>query len=523
MTGPEKIVRWPLPLAVIWLLVPLVGIVVRVSLEPILPYDYWWALAMGRIIALSGEIPTTNLFLYTLEADAPFHNQPWLAQWMLYELYAAAGHAGLAVMRNALVAFSWLAVVVLALRRCPDARVVGGLALAVVFVGGGPLFAVRTQLFALVPFVVTLALLVEIADGRMQRKMLWLLVPLTVLWANLHGTFILALVMVGCVGAGLLLEQFLERRTWPVRAGLIWGGALLATALAALINPQGVRLYGYVIGLVRQVEVALKVAEWQPPDPSSDFGILITVTFVASMVVLALRFKAVRLWEVLLFCAMAILAMSAIRSLFWWAAVMLVIVAPHLRALFRISSAGADRVSVGQGVVHLVVASALVVATVLAQPGQALHSFLNVSSSSWARRTGPGQGVLHVKSCVSLVRLLAERGYPGQIFHYQAIGGLLEFELSAAEKPRAVSFVDQRMEIISAKIWDDYFAISSTSPGWQDLVEIYGIETFVLEFEGQWRLIQELEASADWTRVWLDEAQVMFFKAEALETITRWR
>ncbi len=87
----------------IWLLLPLVGVIIAATLEPIPPHDYWWHLVMGREIASTGVVPSSNLFLYTLPQSLPFVDQPWLAQWILYQVHHVAGYAGGVLLRNFLV------------------------------------------------------------------------------------------------------------------------------------------------------------------------------------------------------------------------------------------------------------------------------------------------------------------------------------------------------------------------------------------------------------------------------------
>ncbi|MFU8805888.1 MAG: hypothetical protein ACNA8W_18895, partial [Bradymonadaceae bacterium] len=157
------LLRWPLPLAALWVTIPVVGLVLRLCFEPTTPYDYWWSLVMGRLIAEGPGIAESNLFLYTLAEAESFHNQPWLAQWLMYRVYDWGSHAGLAVLRTAMAAVTWAGLIALALRRSTDPRWVGALAMGLVVVGG-QVFGVRTQIFAFLPYLVLVGVLVEIAD-----------------------------------------------------------------------------------------------------------------------------------------------------------------------------------------------------------------------------------------------------------------------------------------------------------------------------------------------------------------------
>ncbi|MFP4599181.1 MAG: hypothetical protein ACLFVJ_13065 [Persicimonas sp.] len=527
-----RYLRWPMPLAVIWVLAPVAGILIRLSLEPIGPHDYWWALAMGKLIALSGEIPSANHFLYTMPADAPFVDQPWLGQWAMYAAYDSFGHAGPLVMRNILAALAWAGVVVAGLSRCDDPRVVGGLALLTAAVSG-PVFGVRTQMFAFLPYVVLVGVIVAVADRRIGRPWLLVLAPLCALWANVHGTFMLVPVLIGLAGGSLMLERLLEERRLNWSEAGWWTGAGVLCALAALANPQGPGIYTYVFELTFVSHVSSTVTEWQPPGVDTPLGIIVMLTLTASLVVMAIRRKHVRLFEAVLFAATAYLAVGAVRQMFWWGAVMLMVVPRHISGVLAVEPWWNGTTSRAQGIGHAVVVAILVAGGLLSQPGLAVHWLGSKLTEGLSRRSDPGQGVLSVMNPTGLVSGLEERGYPPRIFHDQAVGGYLDFALGidgaaaedtlVAEQARQVAFVDQRIELIDEEIWGEYFQLSRAEEGYEEIIERYGIRSMLLWPEEQWRLIQTLQADKDWALVGVDEGHLLFVHSDEREYITRWR
>ncbi len=78
----------------LWGLAALVGIFVFVNTHPIRPQDFWWHIAIGREIASTGKIPTTDVYSYT-EAGQPYpsYQMFWLMETVLYELYRLGGPA----------------------------------------------------------------------------------------------------------------------------------------------------------------------------------------------------------------------------------------------------------------------------------------------------------------------------------------------------------------------------------------------------------------------------------------------
>lgn len=505
---------WPLPLAAVWLVVPVAGLLLRIALEPVAPHDYWWHLAMGRMFDATGRIPDSNLFLYTLPVDRPFFDQPWLAQWALYRIVEAWGHAGAIVVRNVVVALTWTILLAASLRRCCDPRFTGGWLLVVAAITG-PIFAVRTQMFALVPYVLLTTGLLAVADGTRSRHVLWGLVPLTAVWANLHGTFVLAPVLVGLTGGALLVEAWLEGDGLEGSTMAFWSSLTVAVAASACLTPFGPGVYGYVVDLTFSSNLSATVSEWRPPDVTQPFGMLAVASILGSTCILALRRRSVRLYEAVLFGATAYLGLDAIRSLFWWGAIAALVVPRHLHEWFEPSSWEDAETSRVLGLGHALVVGGLVAAAILAQPGWPVFRAASASLEGYARRSGEGAGLLNYQNATELVEHAANRNGSQRIFHAQAIGGLIGYEIGAArpQHPRAAAFLDQRMALIPTRIWDSYFAISRASEGWQRRLRAHEIDTLILTPEEQWLLIQEVQASPDWRLEAVGEAHLLFVRA----------
>lgn len=511
----RDLLTWPLPLGLLWLLIPVCGLLIRVALEPLTPHDYWWHLAMGRLIEEAGQIPAHNLFVYTLPADLSFHDQPWLGQWLMYVGWESFGHGGLVVVRNLIVAVTWVWLVGLGWRRCADPRFTGGVGLAVAAVTGA-IFAVRTQMFAFLPYVGLLAVIFGVADRRLRPVWLLPLGLLGALWANLHGSFVLAPVLVGLAGAAEAAEAWwragrsleaVDRR----RLGL-WAAGAAVSGLGALANPWGPEIYWYVVHLTFLSDLSATVTEWQPPNPGSPFGFLAIVAVLGSLAVLWRRREHVRWYEAALLGATAYLGLSAVRSLFWWGAVAVLVVPRHLAAWVDAPDWRAEQTSTVQGIGHVLVAVMLVAMALLSQPGLPGFALGAEALEGYGRRSGEGAAVLNYKNATELVNRVRREGWTGRIFHDQSIGGLLDFKLGARhpEKPRQVAFVDQRMEMIPPEVWKDYFDLSHAAPNWRELVEEHGIGTMILHPGDQWPLIQALQMSPEWRMRAVGEGHLWF-------------
>ncbi len=488
----------------VWIVLALAGVVIAANVEPLPPYDFWWHLVMGRQIAL-GDFPASNLFLYTIPADIPFHDQPWLAQWLMYHVHEIGGVTGGMALRTVLLLAAW-AVLLRALVLRSSNRIGAGLALAAALVSY-PVLTYRTRLFAFLPFVVLIVLLL---DERRRRWVPAVLFVGSVWWANVHGTFILAPVLVfGAAGAEFLQAVSERRLRGFLRVELPWWSAcLVATILGSLVSPHGIENLRYVIGLAVTSNVSATVSEWLPPDLETGIGMAFALSLVLALAVLAKERAHVRVVEAALLLATTYLAASAVRSVFWFGATAALVCAPHVLRMAQsyVPERGEDE----GNLLNVVIASVMVFVAFVAQPGVLPASTRVELGAGRLLAEGEGAGVLSSENApVAVVRALEAAG-DGKVFHDQALGGQLEWE--AGPNAREVAFVDQRMELIPESVWGAYF-LTSSARGWGGTFEKHDVRAALLSVEGQWPLIQALEESPDWELELVGQNHLLFVRS----------
>ena len=164
--------------------------------------DGWYAFLGGDLIVHHG-LPSHDT-LTVWGHGRRWVDQQWLAQLSYYGLYALGG-LRLALLVNAGVvagSFVWAVRVARGARRdVLYVSIVGAIAL------GLSSYALRPQALVLPLFVAVTWLLVN--DARAPSRRVFWTIPLLVLWANLHGTVTLGVLLV-------LLEVAAD--AWPPRA-----------------------------------------------------------------------------------------------------------------------------------------------------------------------------------------------------------------------------------------------------------------------------------------------------------------
>ena len=150
--------------------------------------DGWLALVGGRWIVEHG-LPGRNT-LTVVGEGRQWIDQQWLGQLTLYGLHAMGGLRLLLAANVALVAGAFAAAMVYARKRGGEAATVAVVSLVALVPYLVTATNVRTQSLVYLPFVALIALLSD--DGRLSRRRVVLVLALLVLWANVHGSVLLA-------------------------------------------------------------------------------------------------------------------------------------------------------------------------------------------------------------------------------------------------------------------------------------------------------------------------------------------
>ncbi len=428
-------------------------------------------------------------------------NQQWLAQLAWGAIYQVAGVPGL-LWTRVLVVAGTLLLLRAALRAAGIDRRVVALAVAVgsllMFVG----LAVRAQLFALLLAALTLWLLQRGGRG------LAAIVPVAALWANVHGSFPLAVGFPLAYALGALLDTA-RRRAWTVRpalsasrsgsdrpspraasawnraepwpAGLAYALAAAGAAVATLATPYGPRVWRYAVAMGANDELSRALVEWGPSTPTQPPGSYL-VAELALLLLLAFALRPrVPTAVVVLSIGATFLGFSAARYVVW---------------------AGMSLILLWGYVLHAAAPRVGLIPRRSTPPQLALLGAAMLSALAiWNPATLAGPTPLAPETPVALADYLAERPGP-RLFHDSNWGAYLAARLGPAS-----IFVDGRYEIHPPRVWEDYRAVASARFDWEEILDRYEVRRIALNPAGMAALQRALERSGTWERVWSDAAR----------------
>jgi Flp pilus assembly protein TadD len=462
-------------------LIAAVGLAAWLSCTPVLDSDVWWHLATGdRILAGSG-IPRTDPFTYTA-LGRPWVTHEWLSEVLFSLLYRLGGIKLLVVFKALLaglaVALSCMAGLVGSRSR---SRILGA---AVGALLAAPLISLRAfvrphMLTALFLGGLLLLLRMEATTGR--RLWRWLLVPLFLVWANVHSGFVLGMLLLGLSWGGGWLD---ERLSGAGHAGAdprpagppssVWrdrGLALLLCLAATLVNPNFINAHLYPFRLVASEEVRGGIVELRSLFHPAYRGALFRMDFAAGIGVAAILMVAARRrlnWALALpGIAFALLAVASIRGLSEFSVILPALIAVHAETSGRNPWSGRRWMVPSVAVAVLVLAGAC--------GWMAFARGVPVGAGSNQRL---GTALEPGSRPVAAARFLKEERPAGRVFNLLSYGGYLIHALG----PETKVYIDGRLDVFPTGFLGAYNRMVETGAGWQETVDKYGITIAIVNY-----------------------------------------
>ena len=455
--------------------------------------DYFWHVTTGRLIATTGHIPSTDPFSFTW-AGRPWTLHEWLSELVLYWLVAALG-TGIATAVFGLIAPATVLVLATTLRRLGSSMlaIIAGCSLgSLVLV---PFVTLRPQAVSWLLLAALIAILLRLNPRRPAWALV--LIPYFVLWANLHGLWVIGL---GVVVLYLLFTLFGRTQMSPQWPWML--GAAIGCGLAVMVTPAGPTGILYPLRYIQPGNWGLaNIQEWQSPNfhDAAHWGFLALILAIA-----AAGGRRTPGWLTLAGLVGIALGLASIRN----EPIAAVLAVPSLvmgidermreRRLRRPARAMARSLQVGRRILELVLA------VVIAAAGA--FTILPVSPLDVVvppEDPYPARAVDVLERMKPDTHVLAEYGWGGYVTSriYDSGGRV---------------FVDGRNDMYSEEILNDYSSIRDVSGDWASLTEKYGVQAML--FPPYATIVKGPATSAGWCEAYRDSRSVLLVKDCSLLT-----
>jgi hypothetical protein len=466
----------------LWLSLAILALVTLSFLFAIHAQDYWWYLRVGQDTLLHQAVPRTDTISWS-QAGRPVIYQSWLSGVIFWLVYDLGGAPLTYLLRGFLLALTFSVLWVLA-RRASGPRLA---TLLILFMGLASTnnWQMRPQLFAYPLFAFCLYSLYQWQEGK--DRALWILPVATILWSNLHGSFVLSLILAGTAlafGKG-------NRRSLLIAIGCMIIGTLL--------NPHGFAIWRYLNFMLTSPSDQLYSVEWFPPTNQGwQLNIFFAWTLLlAPLAALSPRKPTVLEW--VLFLGFGWLAFSGIRYVVWFLFIISVITATPL-AGFTQGKLDAPA-KFGSPIFNFALSGIFMLLSLLYLPG-IRERWWNEAPPVYAAETNPIAAVEWLKMHPEI---------PGPMWNNFAFGSYLAFAL-----PSRPNWLDSRFFVFPPDQIEEYQKISHASPEWELLLQRKGINLLLLSTGAESQLIQNMMSSSDWCEQYRDKYAVIFARCDPI-------
>jgi hypothetical protein len=409
----------------------------------------------------------TEVFSHT-RANAPLISKEWLSE----VLFAAAGDAlgwnGIALLAAVLIATClWL------LHRqllSEGIDLLPATALTLVAAMAGTVhWLARPHLFTFLFTIMYTGQLRRFDRGQLgTRPLLWRLVPLMVLWVNLHGAFFTGFVIIATFFTGNVITLMAARPDArpAVRSKLGGLGLLLiGCMLVTLLNPNGWQLPAHVVEFLRNPILAHYTNEFRSPDFHSGaaHGLLIEFAVIA-LTLLYLR-PVMGATDVVVMGAWGLLALLAARNI----PIFALVVTPTVLVVF------------------------LALVAVLAKPKLVGGEPIVTTD------------VLSNRFPVAAVRFVTAhpQAVHGEMFNDYGWGGYLMLTMPAHRV-----FVDGRNDFYGPDLIREFSSVNTVETNWETVLRKYGVGWTILPRAHPLNVLFTLRP--DWTLAYTDDVTAIY-------------
>lgn len=469
-----------------------------VAVSEVHSFDIFWQLQSGRYVLETKSFIYRDIF--SLAADAPRFEHCWLHDVTFYLAYLLGGYGAISVLKGVLItsvagvlvatarvrASSWLSILLI----LPPAMLMGR---------GG--WLERPQLWSFLFFALFLLVLERFRSGRGR---VFVLIPLMVLWANLHAGAILALPVMAAYLAGEGGAVLLRRSPLPERRYRKLWLCLLGVAAAALVTPYGLQLLEALLttpqaGSSTAPITQLYNMDWRATSFARDRFFFYAMG--VSALLLLLGWRRLALTDLLLLAGLAFMGVKLSRHTpFFFFALGAILprygdafvlpICSRFGAKARLALRGAGQV----------VAAALVVYFML--PAHSTYGFFTTGLRDW-----------HYP--IEASEFVRDNRLPGNLYNTYDWGGYLMWTLY----PDYKVFWDGRSD--SPEMFKLGLQVMSGHPGWERILDRFEVKTVVtkactVDTGQRYPVIDRLREHPEWALVFADESAMVFVREAAV-------
>jgi len=478
-------------------------------------FDIWWHLKTGEWIFNHRTVPRTDLYSYTVP-NHPWIDLSWGFQVLVYSAYKLLGVNGIILFKVLIVTGTFYLLFRFFYRKVPLALLLPVLSLT--------LFTVHERLQerpeVLSYFFLVLYLLILERNRQKTTKLVYLIPFLQIVWVNVHGLFVLGLLLIGAECLGKFFSWFSSRRPrtthFPKKLLLIF----FLSSVATLLNPYGLKGTLLPLTLFTRISGEIELFSSQIDEfirPFASYDPSLTVFFYKLLLVLGalsflLNHKRFPLGHGILFILFTYLSLLARRNIAPFSFVSCFLILTNLEILLQ------QNFKFSEYLRGPALGGLLLVFTFLLP----LPFVTGIFYEHEKRNKRFGLGISEHRYVIQAADFIEKSGLAGNIFNSEILVG--DYFIWRFYPKRKV-FLDGRLEVYGESFFKEVFQLFRNPSLWPEWAERYQIDICILNHKNlrDDDLLLWLHQSREWVPIYFDELVILFVKntpqnKELLET-----
>jgi hypothetical protein len=468
-------------------------------------------LTIGNFILDGGTIPTKDIFSHTMQG-LPLTPHEWLAQVVFALAFRVAGFNGVVIFCASVLSLTFT----LVYRHCIDESNMLLVSLGITIFAAAAAsihWLARPHLFTMLFTIIWMG---ELERWRKTNHWRWWLLPILMLvWVNVHGAFIVGILLWGIY----LVDHFFDKWDWrksrnPRKSELEvnlthndrsvtrqYFSVGIFVVLITFLNPAGWRIWETTIGFLQNQYLVSHTVEYQSPN----FQQISTWPFLG-MIFLSILLLSIKQGRMPLFLGLLIAVWTAFglvsaRNIALYAVIITPFLAGIAAAILHDSRASnkiinfdyklneVDRNLTG----HLWALAGVFLISTLILGGVRLDS--SGLGNKFSKNVFP----------VDAVDWFLEQPDQGKVFNYFPWGGYLLYRAW----PQQQVFIDGQTDFYGEDLTRQYDRVITLNDGWQEILQEYDVGWVIMPSES--KLSVELDNNPYWERRYIDQTAAVYF------------
>ena len=347
-------------------------------------------------------------------------------------------------------------------------------------------FLARPHIFTLLLLSVSIWMIE--ADRKKQNRVIWWLVPMTIVWTNLHGGFLVLIAALGLTAAGSAIEALIPSKTasrnW--HDTIRYGWLTAACAAASFVNPYGYQLHVHVVEYLRSDWIRNVIQEFQSPSFRNENMMQFEALLFLGLIVSGMLFRRRRIVEGLWIVFFANMSLSSVRHVPVFVTVTVPIIAGEVSKWWKQWTASARKSSL---------------------PG--ILNQMAADSMSGFRRSSAWPAMVVIALMFLGKPVPWPKDFPDQILPVKMVhdheADILNQRVLTTDQwadyliylnPNQKVFVDGRSDFYGPEIGNEYIHLINGQWDWEKLLAKYNFSSALLPIESS--LAQLLKTRPDW-------------------------